>query len=162
MKRIVRIAICMMLVMTMLITTLAPAAMAAAKIMKVNASGVRLHYNANGGGTSSMITSLSKGTKVLYMGTTKHSWYKVRTNSGLTGYIFKDYLSSVEKVSKSKCFVVKDRRLTTYKSAGGRKYGTIKGGTTVIVTKTSGQYVKIKTLTGKEYFVKKSGLKKLF
>lgn len=167
-KKFVRSLFCMMLVFTLAFTACVPcglAATATVKVLKVNSDGVRLHYNTQGGGESTMITSLQKGTRVLYLSMPNKSWVRVRTEKGLVGYIYKGYLDEYGAVARSSVYVVKSSRLATYKLSGSRlkkNSSTLTGGTLVCVRATKNGYAYVQTLSGKKTYVKLSGLSRLF
>lgn len=167
-KKFIRSLFCMMLVLTLALTAFAPCGLAATKtvkVLRVNAPGVRLHYTAKGEGEDNMICSLSKGTRVLYLGMPNKSWVHVRTEKGLTGYIYKGYLDEYGAVAKSSLYTVSSSRLQTYKRSGSRlkkASGTLSGGTLVSVKATKNGYAYVQTMSGKKTYVKLSGLKKLY
>ncbi len=167
-KKFFRSLLCMMLVLTLTLTAFAPCGLAATKavkVLRVNATGVRLHYSAKGEGEDNMICSLKKGTRVLYLGMPNRSWVHVRTEKGLTGYIYKGYLDEYGAVAKKSLYTVRSSRLQTYKRSGSRlkkASGRLSGGTLVSVKATKNGYAYVQTMSGKRTYVKMSGLKKLY
>lgn len=167
-KKFFRSLICMMLVFTMAFTACVPCGLAATKsvkVLRVNAQDVRMHYTAKGEGENNMVCKIKKGTRVLYLGTESKVWYKVRTEKGLTGYIYMGYLDEYGAVAKNSLYTVNTSRLQTYKRSGNRlkkASSRLSGGTLVSVKATKNGYAYVQTLSGKKTYVKLSGLKKLF
>ena len=167
-KKFFRSLICMMLVFTMAFTACVPCGLAATqsvKVLRVNAQDVRMHYTAKGEGENNMVCKIKKGTRVLYLGTESKVWYKVRTEQGLTGYIYMGYLDEYGAVAKNSLYTVNTSRLQTYKRSGNRlkkASSRLSGGTLVSVKATKNGYAYVQTLSGKKTYVKLSGLKKLF
>ena len=162
-KNIFRSLICVVLVLVLTISAYVPVASAASasKILRVNADHVRLHYTAAGQGDTNMITLLRKGTRVLYLGTSHKVWVHVRTEKGLEGYIYKDYLSAYGAVSTKSLYVVKSKA-TAYKRSNGKykKTTSLSAGTIVSVKSTRGNYAYVQTMTGRKVYIKKSVLTK--
>ena len=164
-KHFLKVMLCMMLVVMCVVPTCLPSASAAsaAKILRVNADGVRLHYSASGQGTGNMILSMEKGTKVLFLQMKNKSWAYVCRSNGLRGYVYKGYLSEYGAVNARDVYQVSTNKLPTYKVSGKRmkKTGsTLAKNTVVFVRDTKGGYAKILTLKGKWTYVKTSGLKR--
>lgn len=146
-----------------LVLTLAPlsafAATKTAKILKINVDQARLRTGASG----AIITTLDKGTKVLYLNKTDGAYCKVCTTDGETGYVYKRFLSSYGAVRADQVYVTK-ASTTLYKRSGNslRKSSTIKEGVYVLVYKTNGSWAQVKSMTGKSGYMKLSSLKKVF
>ena len=143
--------------------TLAPlsafAATKTAKILKINVDQARLRTGASG----VIITTLDKGTKVLYLNKTDGAYCKVCTTDGETGYVYKRFLSSYGAVRADQVYVTRGST-TLYKRSGNslRKSSTIKEGVYVLVYKTNGSWAQVKSMTGKSGYMKLSSLKKVF
>ena len=145
-------------------TLLAPvSAVAASKsmvqILKVNVDGARLRS-----GPSSdygVLTSLDKGSKVIYLGKQSNSFSYVCTAYGRKGYIFRDYLTSYGAAYSSQIYRAK-KKVKAYKKAStsSSRVTTLGKGQLVIVYQTKGNWAYIKTLGGKGGYVKKSALSK--
>ena len=164
-KRIVKVVLCLMLVLVCATPVCMPSAEAVSvtKILRVNADNVRLHYTATGGGASSMILNLDKGTKVMYLGMKNKVWAEVVLSNGLVGYVYKDYLSEYGAVNSRDVYKVSTAKLPTYKVSGKtmKKTGsTLAKNSIVFVRDTKGGYAKVLTLKGKWTYVKTSGLKR--
>lgn len=164
-KKILKTLLCMMLVLVCAAPACLPSASAAsaAKIMRVNAKDVRLHYNTKGGGENTMIMKLSKGTKVLFLETKNKTWAYVALPNGLRGYIYNGYLSAYGAVNANSVAEVKVKSAPTYKVSGRSMKKTGKSLTrnaVVFVRDTKGAYAKILTLEGKWTYVKTSSLQK--
>lgn len=151
------LAACMVLVLLASVFAI-PASAATLKIMRVTVNGARLR---SGPGNYSIITSLKKGTKVLYTGKKANAFYQVRTSGGKVGYVYKRFLSSYGAVSSNQLYVtnkaVTMRSSNSSKSRGVKK---LKKNTTVLVYEVRGTWAYVKTLTGKGGYVKASALTK--
>ena len=163
-KRFFKMMLCLVLVLVCAAPACMPSASAAkaAKILKINANGVRLHYTAEGQGEQNMILSMKKGTKVLVLGMKNKSWAEVALNNGLTGYVYKGYLSEYGAVATKSIYKV-NTKLPCYKLSGRRLKKTsssLSKGTIVFVRDTKNGYAYVMTLNGKKTYVKTSGLTK--
>ncbi len=160
-RRILTAILAVLLIVSILLAPMS--AMAASKsmvqILKVNVDGARLRS-----GPSSdygVITSLDKGSKVLYCGKQKNSFSYVCTAYGRKGYIFRDYLTAYGAAYSSQIYRAK-KKVKVYKKAttGSGRATTLGKGQHVIVYQTKGSWAYIKTLGGKGGYVKKSALSK--
>lgn len=155
-----RSILCLALV---LVLTLAPlsalAASKTAKILKVNVDKARMRESSSG----EIITTLNKGTKVLYLNKKDGAYCKVCTTNGTTGYVYQGFLSSYGAVRADQVYVTKSS-ITLYKKSGNslRKSSTIKEGVYMLVYKTNGSWAQVKSMTGKSGYVRLSGIKKVF
>ena len=146
-----------------LVLTLAPlsalAASRTAKILKVNVDKARMRESATG----EIITTLNKGTKVLYLNRTDGAYCKVCTTDGTTGYVYKSFLSNYGAVRADQVYVTK-ASTTLYRRSGNslRKSSTLKSGTYMLVYKTNGNWAYVKSMSGKSGYVKLSSLRKVF
>ena len=146
-----------------LVLTLAPlsalAASRTAKILKVNVDKARMRESSSG----EIITTLDKGTKVLYLNRTDGAYCKVCTTNGTTGYVYKSFLSSYGAVRADQVYVTK-ASTTLYRRSGNslRKSSTVKEGVYMLVYKTNGSWAQVKSMTGKSGYMKLSSLKKVF
>ena len=162
-KKFFKTMLCLILVLVCAAPACLPSASAvkAAKILRVNASGVRLHYTAEGKGEENMILSMKKGTKVLFLGMKNKSWAEVALSNGLTGYVYKGYLSEYGAVAARSVYEVSDKKLSCYRRSGNRLKKTssrLSRGSIVFVRATKNNYAYVTTLSGKKTFVKLSGL----
>ena len=146
-----------------LVLTLAPlsalAASRTAKILKVNVDKARMRESATG----EIITTLNKGTTVLYLNRTDGAYCKVCTTDGTTGYVYKSFLSNYGAVRADQVYVTK-ASTTLYRRSGNslRKSSTVKEGVYMLVYKTNGSWAQVKSMTGKSGYMKLSSLKKVF
>ena len=146
-----------------LVLTLAPlsalAASRTAKILKVNVDKARMRESATG----EIITTLNKGTKVLYLNRTDGAYCKVCTTDGTTGYVYKSFLSNYGAVRADQVYVTK-ATTTLYRKSGSslRKSSTVKEGVYMLVYKTNGSWAQVKSMTGKSGYVRLSALSKVF
>ena len=163
MKKVMKTLLCLAMALVCATSALLPSAYAAkaTKILRVNNSGVRLHYTAEGRGEENMIFSMDKGTKVMYLGMKNKSWAKVVLNNGLEGYVYKGYLSEYGAVATKSVYQV-EAKAPTYKLSGKKlkKSGSLAKGTIVIVRDTKNGYAHVMTLNGKKTYIKTSALKK--
>ena len=156
-KKLLRLLLCAILIATTVLTPVSALA-ANSKILIVNVDGARLR---NGGSHTKIITSLKKGTRVVYSGKHDGSMYLVRASNGKKGYIYKRYLSAYGAAPSKKIYVCRSRT-TVYKRASTSAHHVTRlaKGTTVIVYETRGSWAYIRTLSGRAGYVKKSNLKK--
>ena len=146
-----------------LVLTLAPlsalAASRTAKILKVNVDKARMRESATG----EIITTLNKGTKVLYLNRTDGAYCKVCTTDGTTGYVYKSFLSNYGAVRADQVYVTK-ASTTLYRRSGNslRKSSTVKEDVYMLVYKTNGSWTQVKSMTGKSGYVRLSALSKVF
>lgn len=164
-KKFLKTLLCMIMVLVCAAPACLPSAEAAkaAKILRVNAENVRLHYNTKGGGESSMILKLPKGTNVLFLDTKDKAWAYVALPNGLRGYVYNGYLSEYGAVNAKDVAQVKSSKLATYKVSGRtmKKTGSsLTRNSVVFVRDTKGGFARVLTLAGKWTYVKTSGLQK--
>lgn len=180
MKRIVGIVLLVALVLSLLVPVGAMAsgaavaskaskkkAQAAASsvyyIVKTNVTNARLRSSAKGGDDylDNVITTLAKGTKLFYIGKNKSgTWYHVKTETGVEGFVYKGYLSYYGAVSRNQVYRL--NASVKFKKAAKENAATVKGtvskGTYVIVSGVSGKYAHVRTISGKKGYVLKSRL----
>ena len=163
MKR--RVLLAVLSVLLVVSTLLAPvSALAASKkksvpIMQVTVDGARVRK-----GPSSdydVIVSVKNGAKLFYLGKGKDSFYKVRTDHGVVGYMYKGFLKSYGACYQSQVYYA-SKKVKVYKKASthSSRKTTLSKGQHVIVYQVKGSWAYIKTLGGKGGYVKKSALKK--
>lgn len=139
----------------------------AATIYVVTASsGLRLRSGASS--SSSVITTMKKGTEVKKSGS-KNGWWLVRTKSGRVGYCDKNYLktkgsTSTPSVTTGKLYYVnsvKRINVRSSASASSKLKGKLRGGTVVKLLSTKGSWGYIQVYNnGNKGYVKLSLLKK--
>ena len=155
-----RSVLCLLLVLTLAIAPMcAFASTKTAKILKINVDQARLRTGASG----AIITTLDKGTKVLYLNKTDGAYCKVCTTDGTTGYVYKSFLSNYGAVRADQVYVTK-ASTTLYRRSGNslRKSSTVKEGVYMLVYKTNGSWAQVKSMTGKSGYVRLSALSKVF
>ena len=159
-RNLLKSILCLALI---LVLTLAPlsafAATKTAKILKVNVDKARMRESSSG----AIITTLDKGTKVLYLNKNDGAYCKVCTTDGETGYVYKGFLSSYGSVRADQVYVTTGST-TLYKLSGNslRKSSTLKSGTYMLVYKTNGNWAYVKSMSGKSGYVKLSSIRKVF
>ena len=155
-KRFLAAVLCVMLLASIFVVPASAASVV--KVMKINVSGARLR---KGPGESDIITSLKKGTKVLYTGKKVNAFCQVRTSSGKTGYVYHKFLSSYGAASSKQVYFTTKKinmfRRASTKSGKVKKLGKH---TLVIVYQVRGSWAYVKTLSGKGGYVKASCLSK--
>lgn len=161
MKKFLKIVLCMTLILSMLITVPMTASASSSKkvtIVKVNTDYARLRSSY---GNASIIKTLRSGTKLYYTGTTKHSYAKVMTENGTTGWVYVNYLSSYGTVLKSQVYKT-TKKTKVYSKASSSSHGSsCPAGFYVVVTGSKGDYYHVKNFAGKSGYIKKSVLKKM-
>lgn len=160
-RKILKALVCLVMIIS---CTMAPIAATAAKpayILKVSADYARMRKGPYG--TYDIITTLRKGTKVLYGGENSGAFCKVYTTNGKSGYVYKSYLSTYGAVKKSNIYRTKSSA-GFYKRSGNslKKSGTVSKNQFVLVYKKNGDWAFVKSLTGKSGYMKLSSLKKVF
>lgn len=160
-RRFLMIVLCVLLIAS---TVLAPAsALAASKktvqILQVVVDGARVRKGP--GSSYDVITSISNGAKVFYLGKEKNSFCYIRTDHGTKGYIYRGFLKSYGAAYASQIYYAKQKTKVHKKASGSSgKKTTLSKGQHVIVYSVSGNWAYIKTLGGTGGYVKKSALKK--
>ena len=159
-RNLLKSILCLALI---LVLTLAPlsafAATKTAKILKVNVDKARMRESSSG----AIITTLDKGTKVLYLNRNDGAYCKVCTTNGETGYVYKGFLSNYGAVRANQVYVTKSST-TLYRKSGSslRKSSTLNTGVYLLVYKTNGNWAYVKSMTGRSGYVKLSAIKKVF
>lgn len=163
MKRFLVIMLAVMLTMTAVLPTVS-SAMAASKkkviyIVNIDNDGVRVRSTPRGGSTDNVMTSLKKGTKLFYLGSSG-SWYKVCSEFGPTsGYIYKGYASYYGAVAYDNIFKADGRaRVYSRPSTSSSRVTTLQDNQFVIVYAVSGSWAYIHTISGKRGYVRTSQL----
>lgn len=113
---------------------------------------------------SEMIDCLQRGTRVIYWECGSENLVRIITQTGVTGYCYRGYISEVEDLDEgSVCKTKGDATLYGRKKNGKMvKKKSIKSGLPVIVVKTKGEWAKVKNLKGRTAFMKIADLKKAF
>lgn len=155
-RRMLAVLLCLMLLAS--IFAIPASATSVVRIMKVNVNGARLR---KGPGDYDIITSLKKGTKVLYTGKHVNAFYQVRTSGGRVGYVYKRYLTKYGAATSKQVYYtnkkVTMRRRNSSSSSGVKR---LKKNTLVLVYEVRGSWAYVKTLSGKGGYVKVSALRK--
>lgn len=128
------------------------------KVMKINVNGARLR---SGPGDYTVIKSLKKGTKVLYTGKKVNAFCQVRTSGGKVGYVYDKFLSTYGAATSKQVYYT-NKAVTMRKKASSKSRGIkkLKKNTLVLAYEVFGNWVYIKTLSGKGGYVKASCLSK--
>ena len=160
-KRVLWMAVCLVMILSTVIAPLsASAASGTAKILKVNT-------NANlrdPDDYQHVLSYMKSGTKVLWTGKTNKknkAFYLVTTTGGLTGYVYKDYLSSYGAVNLSQVYKTRTAaKIYKKPSTSSSKVTSVGKGRYVLVYGTSSGWAYVKTTSGKGGYMKLSTLKK--
>ena len=160
-KRVLWMAVCLVLILSTVIAPLsASAASGTAKILKVNT-------NANlrdPDDYQHVLSYMKSGTKVLWTGKTSKknkAFYLVTTTSGLTGYVFRDYLSEYGAVNLNQLYKTRsEAKIYKKPSTSSHKVTSVGKGRFVLVYGTSSGWAYVKTTSGKGGYMKLSSLKK--
>ena len=157
-KKIGLLFLCAMLCFSFAFAPVSAMAASNAKILIVKVDGARVR---TGQDLQHIVTSLKKGTRVVYMGKHIGSMYLVRTASGERGYVYKRYLGAYGAAPSKKVYSVTTRTgMFKRASSNSTRLRRLSKGTTVIVYSTSGSWAYIRTLEGKAGYVKRSCLKR--
>lgn len=162
MKRIAAALLCALF----LLTCAAPGADAAKKknktiyILNVENDGARMRKEPNSD-SDNVEVSLRKGTKVFYLGQSG-AWYRVRSEYGPAGWVYKGYLKYYGAVSLSNIYIVA-AKTPVYKKSGSKikKVTTLKNRQFVIVRAANKSWAQIYTLSGVNGYVKSPRLSPL-
>ena len=164
-RKILKAMVCFMMILSCMMApvsaTTAAAASKAAYILRVNADYARMRTGPYG--NYDIVTTLRKGTKVLYGGQYSGEFCKVYTTGGQSGYVYRKYLSSYGAVKKSNIYRTKSAAAFYTRSGSSlKKVGTVPKNQFVLIYKKNGNWAYVKSLTGKSGYMKLSTLKKVF
>lgn len=126
-------------------------------ILNVENDGARMRTEPNS--TSDNVeVSLRKGTKVFYLGKSG-AWYKVRSEYGPSGWVYKGYLKYYGAVSLSSVYVTTEKA-SVYRKSGShvKKVTTLSKKQFVIVRASNTNWAYVYTLSGTSGYVKMSSL----
>ena len=152
--------LCLSLILVLVLAPLSGlAATKTARILRVNVDQARMRTGASG----SVITTLGRGTKVLYLNKNDGAYCKVCTSNGTIGYVYKGYLSSYGSVRADQVCVTRGST-SLYKLSGGtlRKSGTLKAGVFMLVYRTNGSWAYVQSMSGKSGYVRLSDVARVF
>ncbi len=156
-RKLMRMALCLVLLASMLIAPMSAQAASTYKIFKLN-TNANLRNPAN---YEDILTYMKKGTKVLWTGKKHKAFYLVSTTSGQTGYVYKEYLSEYGAVSSKQLYKTRSSSKIYKKASTGSHVVTKVGsGRYVLVYATKGGWAYVKTTSGKGGFMKVSQLTK--
>jgi len=156
-RKLVRMLLCLMLVVS---TAVTPAALAASyppvAIMMCTVEGGRLRQGPSS--SYDVITSLQPGDRVFYMNETVGAFYLVRTSTGMTGYIYKEFLQYYGAARADQIYFANYDGVKVYKqpSAGSGRAGSLSLAEHVIIYKVVGEWGLVKTLYGGTGYVRMS------
>ena len=131
------------------------------QILKVTVEGARVRKGPSS--SYEVITSLDRGSKVIYAGKEKESFCYIYTDRGVKGYVYRGFLKSYGAAYKDQVYYAKIKA-KVYKKASthSKRKTTLSKKQRVIVYQVKGKWAYIKTLGGTGGYVKKSALKKAF
>lgn len=160
MKRnyIVRV-LCLTLILMLGIMPICSAyAASRAYILRVNTDFARVRDD-----SGNVVSSVKRGTRVLYWGERRGDMCKVLNSNGYTGYVYKSYLSSYGVVNQNQIGIV-TATAPVYKRSGSslKKSGTVKAGTTLLVYRTNGSWAYVKNLNGTGAYINLNYIKQVF
>lgn len=159
-QKLLKPIVCMLLAIMTVVMPLSASAASLVHIVKVNVTDARLRAET---GDGSIVKTLSKGTKLLYMGEKKGRFCKVLTGKGLTGYVYQDFLSDYGTVKKSMLYYT-EKSTPIYKKSGKslKRNGSLAKNTLVLVYKTNDSWAYVKSMNGKSGYCRLSYLDDLF
>ena len=156
-RRIMLATLCLVMLVSTVLTPFTAYASSTAKILKVNTGA----YLRDPSDYSNVIGTIKKGTKVLWMGKTKNSFYLIQTTEGKKGYIFKDYLSAYGAVKKKQVYVTKSSsKIYKSMSTSSGTVAKVGSGRVVLVYETKNGWAFVRTTSGKGGYMKTSVLKR--
>ena len=143
----------LILLLCLLILTLTTTSFATTwNIMQVTVSGARMR---KGPGNYDIISTLHKGTKVLSMQKANKAYYKILTQDGKVGYVFRDHVEKIGSVNSDRIYKTTEsvvlRKQPNVKSS---RVKSLSGGQLVYVQGTDGEWACVKTVKGKTGYVK--------
>lgn len=159
MKRIVAAFLCALL----FVSFAAPQSALAQKkktvyILNVENDGARMRKEPNSN-SDNVEVSLRKGTKVFYL-KKSGAWYKVRSEYGPSGWVYRGFLKYYGAVSLSNVYVVSSKTSVYRKSRSGvKRVKTLSKKQFVIVRAANENWAYIYTLSGTSGYVRVSNLK---
>ena len=158
MKRIAAALLCAFLFVVTAAPESAHAQVKTVYILNVENDGARMRKEPSS--TSDNVeVSLKKGTKVFYLDKSG-AWYKVRSEYGQSGWVYKGYLKYYGAVSLSSVYIVSAKTPVYKKSGSGiKKTMTFSQKQFVIVRESNSTWARIYTLSGTTGFVKVDRLK---
>ena len=163
MKKMMKMVLCAVLAMLLVLAPMEAFAATSVKIYRVNTDQLRVHSTPEQG-TANVKTKFSVGTRVFYLGKGSgraSGWWKVRSEYGVTGYVYKDYLSYSTTAPLSRIYrATSSARVYKKASTSAGRVTTLGKNQHVIVVATKGNWAAIRTLSGKQGFVKTSALRK--
>lgn len=160
-RRVLMMVLAILLVASMLMAPMSASAASrkTVQILKVTVEGARLRKGPSS--SYDIITSLKNGAKVFYLGEGKDSFCKVRTDHGVTGYIYRGYLKSYGACYRDQVYYAKkNTRLYKKPALNSTRKARLSKGQHLIVYQVKGKWAYVKTLGGTGGYVKKSMLKK--
>lgn len=136
-----------------MLLALATAASAASglSILRITVSGARVR---SGPGNYEILSSLKKGTKVFYKGENKKAYYKVYSETGNSGWVFRDHLEPYLKLDKKYVYAT-DGSCALYKSADvkSKKLRKFSTSTLVVAQSLDGIWAEVRTLSGQHGYM---------
>jgi uncharacterized protein YgiM (DUF1202 family) len=158
MKRAAAALLCALLIITF---AAPPSALAKGKntvyILSVENDGARMRREPNSA-SDNVEVSLRKGTKVFYLAKSG-AWYKVRSEYGPTGWVYKGYLKYYGAVSLSSVYIASAKTTVYAKtSTGAKRIATLSKKQFVIVRAANKKWAYIYTLSGTNGYVKVTSL----
>ena len=153
----IKLLVCAALIATFALAPVSALAKGTAKILIVSRDDARLRSRSD---INHVLTTLKKGTRVVYAGKRDGQMYLVRTAKGQVGYIYKMFLSAYGAAASNRVYKV-SKKAPVYKNQHGhpKKIGSLSAGTTVIVYEVRGGWAYVKTLKGKSCYIKTAYLK---
>lgn len=160
-RRILKVLVCLVMIVSCMMPVAATAASKPAYILKVSNDYARMRKGPYG--SYDIITTLRRGTKVLYGGQNAGEYCKVYTTNGTSGYVYRKYLSTYGAVKKSNIYRTKSSA-PFYKRSGSslKRSGSVAKNQFVLVYKKNGDWAFVKSLSGRSGYMKLSYLKRAF
>ena len=160
-RRILKVLICLVMIISCMAPIAATAASKPAYILKVSADYARMRKGPYG--SYGIITTLRRGAKVLYGGQNAGEYCKVYTTNGTSGYVYKKYLSTYGAVKRNNVYMTK-AAAPFYKRSGSslKRSGSVAKNQFVLVYKRNGDWVFVKSLSGRSGYMKAAYLKRAF
>lgn len=163
-KRFLKVFLIVTLLLAMILPTDAFAASKKTKtlyIIKVDRPDVRVRSTPDGTTSANILGTVKKGTRLFYLGQKNSAWYRVATEYGARGYVYKGYVSYYGAVSLNTVYEAKTGT-KLYKKANtrGGTNGSLKKGQYVVVYAVGNGWAYVKTISGKSGYLPVSALKK--
>lgn len=160
MKRYLRSAVCLTLLLALLLCPLGAQAVGeTVSLLRLKNDYVRLRSDV--GGQGEVVATLREGTNMFYLGRSGSMAY-VCTEGGLYGYVYSGYLEKYGEARTSNVYYVKSSSLRVYErpSTSADRIVTLGKNSYMLLVDARGTWGKVRSLNGTIGYVLLSGLQR--